>query len=579
MGRIIGIDLGTTNSLAAHWTGDGPRVIPLPEGDTLLPSVVGMHATEGFVIGKAARLGIDLAPENTIASVKRTMGSDRLFLLGGTWYRPQDVSALIIKEICRAAEIHLGGPIDRAVVTVPAYFNDPQRQATKDAGEIAGLHVERLLSEPTAAALAYGIDHLDADARLMVCDLGGGTFDVSILETFEGIMDVRACAGDSHLGGDDFDETLVRWLLAEIQARHRVDLRANSGVRAILRKAAEAAKIRLSDAESTEVRQPLIAGATTIDVAACIDRRQFEEMARPLLERIRTCVRRALADARASRESLAEVILVGGATRMPMVRRLLEEELGRAARDDVNPMHAVALGAAIESRRYDRHAPSPDAEEQGPELVLTDVCPFTLGVATLGVWADRVRPGVFSPIIPRNSPVPVARTERFYTVRPDQEVAKIEVYQGEDPLVENNVLLDRYMITGVQPGPDGSGAIDVSFTYNANGILEVKATVVATGRSAGMRIERSKFRMSSTEIAQSRSKIDAAWHRAQQRRMLREAIASLEQRLAQGPNELRAKLALRLAAAREALAAADAAAIQERLAELTTLLEGLAADD
>jgi molecular chaperone DnaK (HSP70) len=564
MGRIIGIDLGTTNSLVAHDDGSGPLVIPLSSGDLHLPSVVAMEEGQGLVIGKAARDGVALRPEATIASSKRHMGTERVYCLGEEQLRPQDVAALILKELRAAAEGHFRAPVDRAVVSVPAYFNDVGRRATREAAEIAGLKIERLVSEPTAAALAYGIDRLGAEEYLLVYDLGGGTFDVSVLETFEGIFNVRAASGDARLGGDDFDGRLLGVVLREAAAPRAEDLSA--GALARLRVAVERAKIELSTQEEAEVRLDMLAlrDGSFRDLSMTVTRAAFEDATRDLLERTTAALRTALAEAHVPLEKVSEVILVGGSTRMPMVRGHLTRLFGRPPRDTVDPMQAVALGAAIQARLV-------DSPERAQEVVVTDVSPFTLGVAAVGELGGEIRPGVFTPLIHRNTALPAKRSQVFTTLHPEQDTIVVEVYQGDDAVVENNVFLDRYYLGGVPKNRERPEPVEITFEYDVDGILRVNAVVLATGKSAGIRIDPARMKAVGHGLAASTAKVDGLWRRSKDREKLVALVDACRKHVPRLEEPWRSRLQARIEEASEALRKGDHARIKELAGELAHL--------
>ncbi len=567
MGRIVGIDLGTTNSLVAVPKGDGVTVILQASGDRLLPSVVAVDPLQGLIVGKKAKDGARHRPESTIFSVKRHMGTERKFILGEQELAPQDISALILKELRRAAESHLLAPVDRAVISVPAYFNDPQRRATREAGEMAGLKVEALVSEPTAAALAFGLENLETDDFVLVYDLGGGTFDVTVLEMFEGVFNVRASSGDTRLGGDDIDARIIEWVLRQADGRFkREDLTPEAF--AIIRQNAERAKIELSVKNRIGFRLKdleLVSGKT-VDLEADLDRGTVEELTQDLLERTGACVAKALLEAKVPREKVGEVVLVGGPTKMPVVKRYLSELFGKAPRDSVDPMEAVAVGAAIRARLL-------ESTGKADEIVLTDVSPFTLGVAVLREMRGEMRPGVFEPLIMRNSSLPATRTKVFHTVRQGQDSVVVEVYQGDDPLVENNIFLDRYYVSGIPSKSTKPEPIEIGFRYDTDGILHVNATVLANGKSAGIRIDPGKMKAVGQGIVASRAKVDALWRSSEARRTLEKVIARVEKSLPSlGTKRKRAED--RLEEARKALEGETAPDELERLADELTPFAG-----
>src|SRR6185295_2132814 len=452
----------TTNSLVAHMEGDRPQIIPNRQGKRLTPSVVGLDRTGALHVGETAKNQLVSMPERTVAEVKRLMGSGEKVRLGDRTYAPQEISALVLRSLKEDAERQLGAAVAEAVITVPAYFTDAQRQATKDAGELAGFKVERILNEPTAAALAYGVDHLDREQFVLVYDLGGGTFDVSVLEMFEGVLDVKASAGNNRLGGSDFDAAVVAWMAAEVEREHRLDVRGDLRAMARLKAAAEQAKMELSTVNVTQVLLPFLGmrGAEPVSAELELSRLKLEALLGDLVRSTLLPVERALKDAKLDKKAITEIVLVGGSSRVPLVRRTIEEYFGHAARSGVNPDEAIALGAAVQAGLKSGQIKSQNG------IMITDVCPFTLGVEVMGRsgGGERVS-GLFSPIIPRNSTVPISRTETYSTTSDNQRQVEIRVYQGEERLVRNNTFLDAYGVDGVPPAPMGSEHVAVTFTY------------------------------------------------------------------------------------------------------------------
>ena len=504
MSHVIGIDLGTTNSLVAHFEDGRPELIVNQGGARSTPSIVGLDRNDRLHVGTTAKNQLVVMPERTVAEVKRLMGSAERVKLGERSYSPTEVSAIILRTLKEDAERFFGAPVDEAVITVPAYFTDAQRQATKDAGELAGLRVERILNEPTAAALAYGIDNLDKEQYVVVYDLGGGTFDVSVLEMFNGVLDVKASAGNNRLGGGDFDRALAAHLAASFERMHGVDLRADAKASARIRAAAEQAKIELSALETAQVMLPFLTmkGGEPLSFEAEVTRAELQELIGPLVRSTLAPLEAALADAKIDRKSVAEVVLVGGASRMPMVRALVTEFFGKAPRHGVNPDEAIALGAAIQAGLK-----TGAISTQGG-IMITDVCPFTLGVEVMASAGSQKLGGMFSPIIPRNSTVPVSKTEVYATTADGQRKVDIKIFQGESRLVKNNVYLDQYSVDGVPPGAAGSEKVAVTFTYDINGILAVKTKIVSTGKEASMTVDKSPSRMSSTDRTAARERLD-----------------------------------------------------------------------
>lgn len=488
---IVGIDLGTTNSLIAVWRDGAASIVPNALGRALTPSCVGFLDDGSLVVGEAARERLQTHPQLTASLFKRYMGTDRKVTLGQQTFRPEELSSFVLRALKADVEALLGEPVTEAVVTVPAYFSDAQRKATRVAGELAGLKVERLLNEPTAAALAYGLQTKE-ESKFLVFDLGGGTFDVSILELFEGVMEVRASAGDNFLGGEDFSTLLMQAFLQKMPLGERVGTEVSNlptvlGER--LRAAAERAKRTLTDAVSATLRVEHEGETYSWEISADA----FVTLAEPLLERLRAPVERALRDARIRPAELDSIVLAGGATRMPMVRRLVSRMFGRFPVVDLNPDEVVALGAAVQAGLKMRDA----ALE---EVVMTDVSPYSMGVEVVQrVSAERLIGGHFMPIIERNSVVPVSRVERLNTVADNQAEIHLRIFQGESPRVEDNVFLGELHIP-VPPRPAGHAQLDVRFTYDVNGILEAEGTVVETGDQHVLVIEENPGVMTPEEV-------------------------------------------------------------------------------
>jgi molecular chaperone HscC len=493
MDPIIGIDLGTTNSAAAWLADDGPKLIPNAVGGTLTPSVVGLDPDGKLVVGAAAKELQVLHPERCACLFKRHMGSDWTAELPGRTFTPEELSSLILAALKADAEAFFQGPVTRAVITVPAYFNDRQRKATLAAGRIAGLAVERIFNEPTAAALAYGFHEADEDKTLLIFDLGGGTFDVSVVELFEGTLEVRSSAGESILGGEDFTRTLAaRVLQTQGSTFERVELAAPRLVSRLIQQC-EIAKCKLSREESVAVRIPDKEGNFAEDSPNVpVAREQFETWTLHILNRIELPIRRVLGDAKLTRERIDEVILVGGATRMPQVVRRVTDLLGKPPQRRLNPDEVVALGSAVQAGLF--------AKSKGvDDLVVTDVAPFTLGVEIAKDFGHERRAGYFLPVIERNTTIPVSRCQRVGTVEPNQTGIKVKIYQGESRRVDDNLCLGEFEVVGIPRGPAGQ-EIDIRFTYDLNGVLEVEATVVETGRAVSHVITRHAKGLSAEQV-------------------------------------------------------------------------------
>ncbi|MDB4970977.1 MAG: dnaK10 [Myxococcales bacterium] len=507
MAHVVGIDLGTTNSLVAHMRGDRPEIIANEAGKRLTPSIVGLDKADKIHVGDTAKNQLIAMPDRTVAEVKRLMGTSQKVRLGAREYTPQEVSAFVLKRLKDDAERYLGGAVAEAVITVPAYFTDAQRQATKDAGELAGFRVDRILNEPTAAALAYGLDHLDKEQFVLVFDLGGGTFDVSVLEMFEGVLDVKASAGNNHLGGGDFDRTVAEWLAKDFEAAHGIDLRRDVKAMVRLKSAAEQAKMELSSMTSTTIMLPFLAvkGAEPLSLETELTRQKLEELIGPMIRSTIEPVESALRDAKLDKSRITDVVLVGGSSRIPLVQALLADYFGKEARRGVHPDEAIALGAAVQAGLKSGAI----STERG--IMITDVCPFTLGVEVVANTGSQRMPGMFSPIIPRNSTVPVSRTEVYSTTGEQQRVVDIKVYQGESRLVKNNTFLDSYTIDGIPAAPAGHEKVAITFTYDVNGILNVKTKIVSTGKEAALCVDKSAQRMSDGEKGAAKERLDGEW--------------------------------------------------------------------
>jgi molecular chaperone HscC len=486
---IIGIDLGTTNSLVALWKDGAPLLIPNALGHTLTPSCVGFSDAGELLVGQAAKDRLQTHPRLTTANFKRYMGSAREVELGKQKFRPEELSSFVLRSLKADAEAFLGEPVQEAIISVPAYFSDAQRKATRAAGELAGLRVERMVNEPTAAALAYGVRDAGSERKFLVFDLGGGTFDVSILEIFEGVMEVRASAGDNFLGGEDFVDALTEDILAKAKIRPN-DLTLNDLQR--LRDAAERIKRKLSTESSVDISLSL--GGR--DLAYGIDEERFAALCDPLLQRLRLPVERALRDARIRASDLYEIVLAGGATRMPIVRKLVTRMFGRFPASTLNPDEVIALGVAVQAGlKMD------DAALE--EIVMTDVCPYTLGIKTAQTMngSGGIIDGFFLPIIERNTIVPASRSKDIVTVHDNQTKLSIEVYQGEARMVKDNIPLGTFSVPMPSGQPAGKAGANVRFTYDVNGLLEVEATVHGTDIKESIVIEEHSGVLTKEEIA------------------------------------------------------------------------------
>ena len=487
MAKIIGIDLGTSNSAAAVMQGNRPVIIPSAEGISLggkaFPSYVAFTKDGQRLVGEPARRQVVTNPEGTAYAFKRKMGTDYKYSLRGKDYRPQELSAFLLQKIKQDAEAFLGDTVEKAVITVPAYFNDNQRQATKDAGEIAGLEVVRIINEPTAASLAYGLDKA-GDQKILVFDLGGGTLDVTIMEMGGGVFEVKSTAGDTQLGGTDMDNRLVDFIAEEFKQEHGIDLRKDRVANQRLRDAAEKAKIELSTTLTTEVNQPFItadAGGPK-HLTMTLTRAKLEEVIRPVIDRCRAPMEQALSDAKLTKNDLKKVILVGGPTRMPIVQKFVEDYVGKIVEGGVDPMECVAMGAAIQAGVL---------AGEVKDILLLDVTPLTLGIETLG--------HVMTKLIDRNTTIPTRKSQIFSTAADTQTMVEIHVLQGERAMAYDNVTLGRFNLVGIPPAPRGIPQIEVTFDIDANGILHVTAKDLGTGKEQKMTIT-APLKMASDEI-------------------------------------------------------------------------------
>jgi molecular chaperone DnaK len=598
MGKAVGIDLGTTFSEVAVMQGGEPVIIPSAEGGNLTPSVVAISKTGERLVGQVARRQAIVNPENTVFIIKRLMGrkwnepagrelpveedakrkpykvtrgpnNEVKVVMGGKEYTPPEISAMILQKLKADAEAYLGEPVTEAVITVPAYFNDAQRQATKDAGQIAGLNVLRIINEPTAAALAYGMDK-KKDETIAVYDLGGGTFDISILELGEGTFQVKSTAGDTHLGGDDFDQTIMDWLVDEFKKDQGIDLKKDKMALQRLKEAAEKAKIELSTVQQTDVNLPFItadaSGPKHLNIP--ITRSKLEQLVMHLVDKTLGPCKQALTDGGKTIAQIDEVILVGGQTRMPLVYQKVKEFFGREPNKSVNPDEVVALGAAIQAGVL---------KGEVKDVLLLDVTPLTLGIETLG--------GVATPLITRNTTIPTSKTQVFSTAADNQPSVEIHVLQGERPMAADNRTLGKFILDGILPAPRGLPQVEVTFDIDANGILNVKARDKGTGKEQKITITSSSG-LSKDEVAKMQR--DAESHAAEDTRRKELAEAknnadtlaytaekTLRDNKDKVPAELNTEATAKIEAVRQALNGEDAAAINSAAQELSNVMQKL----
>jgi len=562
MAPVVGIDLGTTNSVIAIIQGGDPVVIPNTEGSRLTPSVVAFTKAGERLVGQTAKRQAILNTERTIASIKRQMGTKHRVKIDDKDYSPEEISAMILQKLKADAEAYLGDKVSQAVVTVPAYFDDAQRTATKTAGEIAGLEVLRIINEPTAAALAYGLDK-KKDETILVWDLGGGTFDVSLLDVGEGVFEVKSTSGDTRLGGDDWDQALVDYLADAFKKDQGIDLRSDRQALQRLREAAEKAKVELSQVTQTTINLPFITadqhGPKHLDLT--ITRAKFEDLTAALLKRCEGPFRQAIGDAKLSVEDLDEVILVGGATRMPMVQELVKRLTGKEPHRGVNPDEVVAVGAAIQAGILGG---------QVREVVLLDVTPLSLGIETLG--------GVCTKLIERNTTIPTRKSESFTTAADGQTEVEVHVLQGERAMAKDNRSLGKFHLTGIPPAPRGIPKVEVTFDLDVNGILSVTAKDTATGREQAIRItgsaqlapdEVEKMRRASEEFAEQDKQVrELAEARNQADSLVYQMERMLKEHEAKIVESDRAEVQRGIEAVREAVKGEDVAAIRRAADDL-----------
>ncbi len=572
MAKVVGIDLGTTNSCIAVQEGDQTTIIPNNEGARTTPSVVAFTKDGERLVGQLAKRQAIVNADRTIMSIKREMGTDYRVNIDGKKYTPQEISAMILQKLKRDAEDYLGEPVTKAVITVPAYFTDAQRQATKDAGAIAGLEVLRIINEPTAACLAYGENKKD-EHNILVFDLGGGTFDVSILEVAEGVFTVLATAGDNRLGGDDWDNRIVEWIVSEFKKTEGIDLKNDSMAMQRLREAAEKAKIELSNMTETTISLPFITANQTgpKHLEMKLTRAKFEEMTADLLDRTIKPTQRALEDSGLSASEISKVLLVGGSTRMPMVQKKIVALLGKEPTKGINPDECVAAGAAIQGSIL-------GGERKDAGIVLVDVTPLTLGIETLG--------GVMTKMIERNTAIPAKKSEIFTTAADNQPQVEIAVYQGERPMAKDNVALGHFTLDGIAPAPRGIPQIEVTFDIDTNGIVNVSARDKGTGKEQKITIQSSN--LSKEEIERMKRDAEAHADEDEQKRAAAEtrneadaAVFSAEKLMSElgdkmTPDE-KGKVNAKVDALKKAIESNDTSAMKSLKDELNKTMQGFGA--
>lgn len=562
---VIGIDLGTTYSLVAAMEGSRAVIVPNALGESQTPSAVCVTADGHVLVGAPARARAVTDPESTFRNFKRDMGTERRFNAGGHSFRPEELSALVLGQLVRDAEEALGRTVDEAVVTVPAYFGELQRRATRDACEIAGVRVERIINEPTAAALAYGLDRRDRESRIAVLDLGGGTFDVSVLEIIEGVIEIQGSAGDARLGGEDFLGALADALADRVKNELGLDPRDEVHARARFGEACERAKHALSSTETTQIVFP---GPDDTQHTLAVTRAEAQAVWRPIMQRLHPPIRRALRDAGVSVDQVDEIVLVGGATRMPIVRELAAKMFGKLPLTTISPDEAVAHGAAIQ-------AALKNGDEALHDMVATDIAPFSLGVSTVETRGRRRLDDVFSPILERGTVLPTSRVERFVTAGDNQSHIRVEVYQGEHSLCRDNSKIGEYELDGIPPAEAGAESIDVRFSYDLNGLLEVDMTIVSTDVTKTLLVERAHGKMSPAQVEQARQALQRLKFHPRDALPNTTALSRAESLFTELRGNERDILGHAMRSFRLALEEQSPAAIDECRRELTTLIQRL----
>jgi molecular chaperone DnaK len=571
---IIGIDLGTTNSAVAFLKDGKPEILVNKNGARTTPSVFQINHNGEIVIGQEAKDTAATFVNQTVMEVKRLMGSDDTVIVKGKQYRPEEISAHILRYLKASAEEILGKPVTEAVITVPAYFSDSQRKATKKAGEIAGLRVDRIINEPTAAAIAFGIENMNKDQHILVYDLGGGTFDVSVVEMFDGVVEVKASAGNNHLGGMDFDNAIVDWAERSFKKINGYSIFVNADEvetlkrRAILKEAAEKAKKNLSSQMSTRITLPFLGiyNNAPISIDFELTRSEFENLIHDMANSTMKEVDKALSDAGLTERDIHEVLLIGGSIRVPFIQELVEKKFGKQPRKDINPDEAVALGAAIQGGIKSGEIDSKSG------LMVIDVCPYTLGTEVVKHIGGQIVPGYFDPIIKRNSTIPISETKYYYTAYDNQEGVDIPVYQGESHLVEGNILLSNDISLDVPRKPAGEEVVEVTFTYDINGTLQVKAKVLSTGKIVETAIRSQVGVMSDAQVALAKEKVNQDWNKSQLYEEVKNVIYRAEKLMNEASPHEKQKIEMLLSKLKSELSANNSQGVKQIEDELTDLL-------
>lgn len=572
---IIGIDLGTTNSAVAYLKNGKPEIIENTEGGRTTPSVFQQHPKTGeFAVGHTAKASIAAFPDHTVMEVKRFMGSDKTVMIGSKEFRPEEISARILRYLKKCAEDRLGIEVKEAVITVPAYFSDAQRKATQKAGEMAGFKVERIINEPTAAAIAYGFENIDRNQNILVYDLGGGTFDVSVVEIFEGVVEVKASGGNNHLGGMDFDNAITEWILKRFEKENSFDLLKTGTPEEInsrkwrIKTEAENAKRALSSQVTTKISLPYIAIHENMPISIDYEltRMEFEKLIKELADSTLPIIDQVLQDAKMKHSEIDEVLLVGGSIRIPYIQEIVKKKFGKELKKDINPDEAIALGAAVQAGIKSGEISSSTG------LMVTDVCPYTLGIEVVRYVGGQEIPGYFDPIIPRNSTVPITKSNIYHTVSDDQTFMNIQVFQGEDTRTDNNTFINNIELTGIPAAPRGQQGVEVKFQYDINGNLQVEATVISTGKKQTGVMRAQYGVMTDQEVAAATEELNQDWQNSELYEEVKAVIYRAEKIVEEGNDSDKAQINMLLQHLKTALSANDKSAVKKYEEELTDLL-------